>query len=415
LPEPAEAALDAAFRSEYSRIIATLVRVLGDIDLAEDAAAEAFAVASRVWADQGVPPNPGGWLMTTARNRGIDHLRRESTRRHRYEQAYRLAEHDEAKEVGAVRDDQLRLMFTCAHPALAPTAQVALTLRLIGGLATPEIARAFLVPEATMAQRIVRAKAKIRAARIPYRIPTEAELPDRLPPVLAVVYLIFNEGHTAASGAQLGRPDLAAEAIRLGRLLHELMPDEPEVTGLLALMLLSESRRSARTAPDGAVVLLADQDRSRWDHDLIREGHDLVRACLRRNRPGPYQVQAAIQAVHTDAPSSADTDWRQVLALYDQLNDLAPSPIVALNRAIAVAEVNGSHAGLELLEDLPLDRYHPYHAARAELLDRAGDPVGAAAEFTRAADLTTNAAERAHLHQRAIQVRGGLEPGSPVR
>ena len=300
-----------------------------------------------------------------------------------------------------IADDQLRLIFTCCHPALAPAAQVALTLRLLGGLSTPQIARAFLVSESTMAQRIVRAKGKIRAAHIPYRIPEAAELPDRLPQALAVVYLIFNEGHTTSTGPDLGRIDLAAEAIRLGRLLHVLMPDEPEVGGLLALMLLSESRRQARTTDEGALVLLTDQDRGRWDPTLIDEGQALVRGCLRRGRPGPYQIQAAIQAVHSDARTAADTDWGQIVTLYRQLEALAPSPVVRLNRAVAEAELSGPAAGLALLDDLPLDAYPPFHAVRAELLVRAGAPAAAVGEFIRAADLTTNAIEEAHLRRRA--------------
>ncbi|HST63652.1 MAG TPA: DUF6596 domain-containing protein, partial [Mycobacteriales bacterium] len=351
------------YRQEYGRCVATLVRVLGTIDLAEEAVQDAFTIALEKWPETGLPPNPGAWITTTARNRAIDRLRREAARDDKQAQAALLRQPAEPQEVGPVRDDQLRLIFTCCHPALAPAAQVGLTLRLLGGLETPEIARAFLVPKATMAQRIVRAKRKIKDAGIPYRIPTGAELPRRLPPVLAVLYLVFNEGYAASTGG-LVRADLCAEAIRLTRELAGLMPDEAEVTGLLALLLLTESRRPARTGPDGGLVLLPEQDRSRWDRELIAEGQELVRACLRRNRPGPYQIQAAIAAVHSDAPAAADTDWSQILALYDQLIAVAPTPVVALNRAVAVAEVRGPAAGLAELDRLDLPDYYLFHAAR---------------------------------------------------
>jgi RNA polymerase sigma-70 factor, ECF subfamily len=385
------------YRQEYGRCVATLVRVLRDIDLAEEAVQEAFATAVQRWPETGLPPNPGAWIVTTARNKAIDRLRREAAREDKHAQAVLLHQPSEPQEVGPVRDDQLRLIFTCCHPALAPAAQVALTLRLLGGLETPEIARAFLVPEATMAQRIVRAKRKIKDAGIPYRIPTGAELPRRLPPVLAVLYLVFNEGYAASTGADLVRADLCAEAVRLTRELAGLMPDEPEVAGLLALLLLTESRRAARTGPDGSLVLLPDQDRSRWDRDLITEGQAIVRACLRRNRPGPYQLQAAIAAVHSDAPTAADTDWSQVVALYDQLHTVAPTPVVALNRAVAVAELHGPAAGLAALDQLELPAYHLFHAARADLLARLGRRAEASEAYERALGLATNAAERAFL------------------
>ncbi|MEU0034782.1 RNA polymerase sigma factor [Streptomyces sp. NPDC006333] len=391
--------VEGVFRAEYGRAVAVLVRFLGDIDLAEEAVQDAFATALRKWPQSGIPPSPAGWIITTARNRAVDRLRRESTREARHAEAERLHARDEPDEEGPVRDDRLRLIFTCCHPALAVHAQVALTLRLLGGLTTPQIARAFLVPEPTMAQRIVRAKAKIRDARIPYRIPRDADLPDRVRGVLAVVYLIFNEGYG-------GREDLCAEAVRLGRLLAELMPDEPETLGLLALMLLVESRRPARTAPDGALVLLSDQDRSLWDRDLIAEGQDLVRHCLRRGRPGPYQIQAAVNAVHSDAPTAADTDWGQILRLYDQLTELTPSPVVALNRAVAVGEVEGPEVALALVDVLDLDGYHAFHAVRADLLRRLGRTAEAVRAYEAAIALTASPAERAHLERSRAAIAG---------
>ncbi|MET7912298.1 sigma-70 family RNA polymerase sigma factor [Streptomyces avermitilis] len=385
--------VEEVFRAEYGRAVAVLVRFLGDIDLAEEAVQDAFTTALRKWPESGVPPSPAGWIITTARNRAIDRLRRESTREARHAEAAQLyASGTPAAEEGPVRDDRLRLIFTCCHPALATQAQIALTLRLLGGLTTPQIARAFLVPEPAMAQRLVRAKAKIRDARIPYRIPRDADLPDRVRGVLAVVYLIFNEGYG-------GREELCAEALRLGRLLAELMPDEPEVVGLLALMLLIEARRPARETPEGTLILLVDQDRGRWERDLIAEGQALVRRCLRRNQPGPYQIQAAINAVHSDAPTAAATDWRQILALYDQLMALAPSPVVALNRAVAVAETEGPQPALDLVDALDLDGYHAFHAVRADLLRRLGRSTEAVRAYEAAIARTDSAAERGYLER----------------
>jgi RNA polymerase sigma-70 factor (ECF subfamily) len=394
--------IERVFRDQYGRCLATLIRFLGDIGLAEEAVQSAFLIAVERWPSTGLPPNPGAWITTTARNRAIDYLRREGSRDEHHDQAELLRDDSPAESDAEdiVNDDRLRLIFTCCHPALARNAQVALTLRLLGGLQTSEIARAFLVPEATMAQRIVRAKRKISAAGIPYRIPTGAELPDRLRGVLAVIYLVFNEGYTASSGDSLVREDLCAEAIRLARVLVSLMPDEPEATGLLALLLLTDARRTARTGADGLLVQLGEQDRSLWDQSLIEEGHSLVRACLRRNQPGAYQIQAAINAVHTSASTAAETDWRQILRLYDQLRQYVPTDIVALNRSIALAEVEGPAAGLAALEVLGLEEYHLFHATRADLLLRLNRRDEAIAAYDAALELTTNATERAFLLRR---------------
>jgi RNA polymerase sigma-70 factor (ECF subfamily) len=408
--EPARAAeIERVFRAEHGRAVAVLVRVFGDIDIAEEAVADAFTAAVERWTADGLPPSPAGWIITTARNRAIDRLRREASRADRHAQALLLHARDEPmpEEEGPVRDERLRLIFTCCHPALNRAAQVALTLRLLGGLTTTEIARAFLVPEPTMAQRLVRAKGKIRDANIPYRVPAAADLAGRLESVLAVVYLVFNEGYAASSGPELVRGELCAEAIRLGRLLVELMPDQPEVQGLLALMLLAESRREARTTADGALVPLPEQDRDSWDRGLVVEGQQIVRGCLRRNEPGPYQVQAAIQAIHGDAPSTASTDWPQIVQLYDQLLAFDANPVAALNRAVAVAEAEGPAAALALVDALDLGTHHLFHAIRADLLRRLGRDAEASAAYETAITLTENGAERDFLRRRRAALSVG--------
>ncbi|MFI5890254.1 RNA polymerase sigma factor [Actinoplanes sp. NPDC051513] len=411
--------IERIFREEYGRAVAVLTRHFGDIDVAEEAVQDAFATAVLRWPEQGIPPSPAGWIITTARNRAIDRLRRESSRPG-LEAAAVEAAALEGDQVAAAPvsadpfavdeegDDMLRLIFTCCHPALAPAARVALTLRLLGGLTTAEIARAFLVPEPTMAQRISRAKGKIRDAGIPYRVPRDADLPARLDGVLSVLYLVFNEGYAASGGESLTRPDLTAEAIRLTRTLMLLMPDEPEARGLLALMLLIEARRPARTSSVGDLVLLADQNRLLWDRALITEGQALLRDCLRRQRPGPYQLQAAMNAVHADAGTAAATDWRQILYLYDHLFALTPTPIVALHRAVVVAEVHGPALALEIVDTLDgLDRHHVRDVVRADLLRRLGRVTEAAETYERAAAGAGNEPERRFLRARAHALRAG--------
>ncbi len=407
----AQEAITRAHLEEWARVVATLARRFGDHDLAEDAAAEAFAAAVERWPHDGIPPNPGGWLTTTATRRAIDRIRRESQRDARHQAAQMLYDDTPAEPVGPVHDDRLRLVFTCCHPALSMEARVALTLRLLGGLTVAEIARAFFVQETTMAQRITRAKAKIKGARIPYRVPSEADITERLQGVLAVIFLIFNEGYLASDGEDPLRVDLTDEAIRLGRLLHELLPDDGEVTGLLALMLLTDARRHARISRTGELVTLEEQDRGAWDRELIAEGHDLVRERLRAVAaggppPGRYQLLAAINAVHTAAPSARDTDWSQIVALYDRLVAIDPSPVVRLNRAVAVAEVDGPDVGLAEVERLTdaLDGYHALHATRAELLRRLGRSRDARTAYDRAIELAGNPAERTHLSRRRDQL-----------
>jgi len=402
---PASREIERLFREEYGRLIASLVRRFGDIDIAEDAAGEALVAALEKWPETGVPPNPGAWLTTTAGNRAIDRIRRERKRDEKHQAAVMVYDDTPHAPTGVIEDDRLRLIFTCCHPALAPEARIALTLRLLGGLTVAEIASAFLVQETTMAQRITRAKAKIKGAHIPYRVPEAEDLPARVGAVLAVLLLIFNEGYLSSGDGDPVRADLTGEAIRLARVLHRLMPDDLETTGLLALLLLTEARRAARVR-GGELVPLEDQDRGGWDRALIAEGHALVRTCLAANRPGRYQILAAINAVHTDAPTAAATDWAQVVALYDQLARLDPSPIVALNRAVAVAELDGPEVALAVVDRLPLEGYHAWHATRAELLRRLGRSADAREQYDAALAVCDNVAERAFLHRRRGQLAG---------
>ncbi|WP_030273825.1 RNA polymerase sigma factor [Micromonospora globosa] len=399
-------ALTRVHREEWARVVATLARRIGDLDVAEEMTAEAFAAAVERWSADGVPPNPGAWLTTTAYRRAVDRIRRESRREDKHREALMLA--DVPEPLGVIDDDRLRLIFTCCHPALAMEARVALTLRLVGGLTVPEIARAYLVQEAAMSRRITRAKTKIKAAGIPYRVPSREDLPARVTGVLAVLYLIFNEGYLASDpGKEAVRADLTAEAIRLTRLVRTLMPDDHEATGLLALMLLTEARRPARVSATGELVVLAEQDRSAWDRDLIAQGHALVRVCIAAGRPpGRYQILAAINAVHTDARDARDTDWAQIAALYDHLVRVDPSPIVRLNRAVAVAELDGPQVALAEVDGLPLEGYHAYHATRAELLRRMGRGGEARAAYDRAIELAGNSAETAYLKRRRDQLGG---------
>jgi RNA polymerase sigma-70 factor (ECF subfamily) len=400
--------VEAVFREEWSRLLATLVRWVGDLDLAEEVAADAMAVALERWPVEGVPSKPAAWLLTTARRRAVDLLRRRQTYAAKLAVLGVEAQRTESERLGAaapdpdlIGDDRLRLFFTCCHPALAADARVALTLRYLAGLSTAEVARAFLVPETTMARRLVRAKHKIRDAQIPYRVPSAAELPARLPAVLSVIYVIFTESYAASAGPALVRPDLADEAVRLARILHDLLPAQREVAGLLALLLLVDARRAARTDEAGDLVLLEDQDRSRWDRTMIDEGRVLAVEALRGGSPGPYALQAAIAAVHDEAESAETTDWPQIVGLYDVLRSVAPSALVELNRAVAVAMAEGPAAGLALIRELSgsaeLDRYHLFHAARARLLDRLGRFEEAAQAYRRALDLAGNEPERAFL------------------
>ncbi|WP_205471871.1 RNA polymerase sigma factor [Nocardioides sp. SYSU D00038] len=398
-------AIERVYREEFGRVVASLVKRFGDIDVAEDAAGEALLVALEKWPVDGVPPNPGAWLTTTAANKAIDRIRRESHRDDKHRAAVMVSDPTPHEPTGVVEDDRLRLIFTCCHPALAPEARVALTLRLLGGLTVAEIAAAFLVPETTMAQRITRAKAKIKGANIPFRVPDADDLTGRLGPVLAVLYLVFNEGYLSSSGDEPVREELTGEAIRLARIVHALLPDEPEVTGLLALMLLVEARREARVA-GGELVTLGEQDRGAWDRALIAEGHALVRECLARNRPGHYQLMAAINAVHTDAPSTADTDWSQIVTLYDHLLAVAPSSFVRLNRAVAVAELDGPEVALAEVDRLDMTTYHAWHATRADLLRRLGRSADSRAAYDAAIAATDNSAEIAYLTRRRDQLAG---------
>ncbi|MCW2602026.1 MAG: putative polymerase, sigma-24 subunit, subfamily [Pseudonocardiales bacterium] len=410
---PTEAtAIERVFREEYGRLVASLVRRFGDIDIAEEAAGEALVAALERWPEHGVPPNPGGWLTITAGNRAIDRIRREKQRDAKHQAALMVHDDSPPEPTGVVEDDRLRLLFTCCHPALASDAQIALTLRLLGGLTVAEIAQAFLVPETTMGQRITRAKKKIAAAGVPFRVPEAGDLPGRLGGVLVVLFLVFNEGYLATGDGAPVRADLTGEAIRLARILRQLLPEEPEVTGLLALLVLIEARREARVRA-GQLVPLPEQDRARWDRALIAEGHGLVRECLAINRPGRYQILAAINAVHTDSPSAHDTDWSQVVALYNQLTRFDPSPIVALNRAVALAEMDGPEAALALVDRLPLTGYHAWHAARADLLRRLGRRGEATDAYDAAIAATENSAERAYLRRRRGELASAQSDSDP--
>ena len=424
-PADPHAAVERLFREEQGRAVATLIRVLGDFDLAEEAVQDAFITALETWPARGIPDNPGAWITTTARNRAIDRLRRRRILAEKAEILGRQALIEEelatidpdavidaTETMSPIVDDRLRLIFTCCHPALAMDARVALTLRTLGGLSTPEIARAFLVPEATLAQRLVRAKRKIRDAGIPYRVPDDHALPERLDGVLRVLYLVFNEGYGASTGDQLIRRDLTAEAIRLVRVLATLMPDEPEVLGLLALMLLHDARRETRTGPSGELVLLEDQDRGRWDRARIDEGQAILERAMRMRRVGPYQLQAAIASLHDEAASTAATDWAQIGAIYRILGEMQPSPVVELNRAVAVAMADGPAAGLALVDAIAangsLDGYPYLHSTRADLLRRLGRRAEAVDAYRAARQLTSNAAERAFLERRIAELGRAL-------